>query len=270
MQFPPLVVASLIACFSSTLMAEAPFPDGFTPIAGNPDAAFELSRHEAFPGFIVLRAVDQWRSSSGEPDTISAMRLMIRCSGDVQLVDIAVSKNSSPEALLNLESNLPAGPIKPVDIRGLSVDPSLKKVLAATCKSRRAALKSTVEIPVSATGTELASVIARTINVQGTARDAWIQTRTTKAVPTTFADGTPLKLPNGQPVTHQVVVQSGETTKSHITVNCTKKTIATLQYVAYASDGGLKSESSATGSPPVRAVVPGSVGESVVNFLCSL
>lgn len=270
MDIQPLVVASLVACFSVTVMAEELFPDGFTPVAGNPAAAIELSRQEAFPGFIVLRAIDRWKSSSGEPDTISAMRLMIRCSGEAKLIDIAVSTNSSPEALLNLESDSPSGPIRSVDVRGLSIDPRLKMVLAANCKSRRNTSTSTVEIPVSATSTEVTSVIARTINAQGVAREAWIHTRATRAEPTKFSDGSPVRLPNGQPVTHQVVAQSGETAKSRITVNCAKKTIATLQYVAYAPDGGVKSESSTKGSPSVSAVVPGSVGESVMSFLCSL
>ena len=192
MDIQPLAVASLVAWFSVTVMAEEPYPDGFTPIAGNPNAAIELSRKEAFPGFIVLRAIDRWKSSSGEPDTISAMRLMIRCSGDAQLIDIAVSKNSSREALLNLESNSPSGAITSVDVRGLSIDPSLKIVLAANCKSRRTISTSTVEIPVSATSTEVASVIARTINVQGMARETWIHTRATRTEPTKFSDGSPL------------------------------------------------------------------------------
>ena len=258
-----IAIAISIGLSYSSISRAAEWPDGFTPIYGTTDSAIELQKRIVFPGFIVLRSLDRWKEPNQDFYTIAAVRLLITCRGDVRSISLSSSTKGYSTALFLLEDDIPSEEIKPLTIQGLSADRSVEAARKESCNLKKSSSSSSVEIPISASDSEINSVVAKTISISGRIREFWLRTRPTKREESELH----ITLPNGKSLTRTVLDLSRPATISNMIINCRDKTIFTKSITSNRSTQELKSKYSPTSG---RAIVPDTVGEGLFEFLCSL
>lgn len=266
-----ILLAATSFCMLSKTAAANDLPAGFSELQAAPNTAIEIEKRQVFPGFVVFQGLEQWRDRGAESVTFTAMLLLVTCSGEVNSINMEVSKESYSEALLKLAGSIPANTISPVSIPGLNTERAVVAASKESCKSKKSSSKSSIEIPISTSHNEIISVLARSIIVSGKSREAWLTSRQTREEQSRLPDGQPLKLSTGQNVTYTVIEKDGKSSKSHVSVNCPGKTMTTFQLIRYTEGGQVLSQSSVDGGRAIPSgIVPGTVGESIFNYLCAL
>ena len=247
------------------------WPAGFSQLQAAPETAFAVDKMEIFPGFAVFPVLQRWTERADSSPSVSAMLVLATCAGQVSLIDMEVSKEGDAAALFKLRQSMPANPIRPLSIKGLATERAVLTASRTSCTLRRVSTKSTVEIPVAATDDTIVSVLARSILITKVFREAWLITRKTRQEETKFGDGSSIKLPDGTSLTHTQIDLRQETNRSEVSIGCSPKTLATLRTIAYSSSGEVLSDvSKGALGPKPTPVAPGTIGETLVNYICAL
>lgn len=261
-----ILAAVIVLCSSAPSFGQAtllPLRSGDKPIFVIPETVTR------YPGLV--SAVFIPGDMSGERGRVIVERILATCPKPQSLVSIAygvyqpTQTNSGLARAVSLLANAEwLGFKNDRDSPDLDA-PEVRSYLARQCAQRAFDPSSRVgHQAVLALGSNNVATVAllRTIEIAGDVRSVWVTTNNTSVSPATDLNGDALTTQR-----RRVEIDNPKT-RERLEINCKSQSIGNLSYTEYDSKGAVLGQSGR--SLPSKQVIPDTVGESVLDFICYL
>jgi hypothetical protein len=270
MTFSHRYVSLFLLVLSPGVIAATPWPIGFVSIDAVTETAIEPNNLVVFPGFVVITVVQNWKTEQATGSRFSAMHVAFPCRGDIKVINSSFSDTNFQDAIYRLKTSTPVNVIWKIDLPGLVSNNVARHAAKLSCKVRSTNQRSSIEVPITSTNHSVISVLPQSLVISGNARSAWLLSRATTQEPMRLSDGSPMKLPDGSNYSRPIVDSTGPTKRSFIAIDCRNHTLTMKDVVSYGKDGRVEMRIAVSPGVAPSAVAPGTIGEEVSDFLCSL
>ena len=241
-------------------LSNVAFAANWIPIKGSnlQGLVIDSQSISAYPGMVVFTS----RHGASDTNSLFFFNKAAYLCGSREVWGIATKIESSK----NIDDSVFIPEVSDAGIREYLSIPSITNHLKQFCGSRLS--KKSVEIPIGISNTEVRFFLAKETSFSGKNIQAW--TKNFNYITTPYiVNGEPLVI-KGETIMNRVIQRDGSYEVVSFEYDCLEKTSRINDIVKYSGGNVQSSSGDLSKTAKFERVVPGSVGQQKLEFVCSL